>query len=165
MGNLYIIATPIGNLGDMTPRAVEILKVVDFIAVEDTRQTIKLLNVFDIKKPMISYHKFNEQKRSESILDKIESGQNVALVSDAGTPCISDPGYILVKEAKEMGITVIGIPGSCALINALAISGISTHNFVFMGFLSTDNNRLREEINKIHKSEINTFFFTSLLGE
>jgi 16S rRNA (cytidine1402-2'-O)-methyltransferase len=159
MGTLYVVATPIGNLGDVTSRAIEIMRIVDFIAAEDTRQTIKLLKFLNIKKPMISYHKFNEQKRSESILEKIEKGQNVALVSDAGTPCISDPGYILVKEAKERGITVIGIPGACALTNALAISGIAASSFIFMGFLSTNNSKLKEQINKIHKSDINTFIF------
>lgn len=159
MGILYIVATPIGNLKDMTPRAIETLKDVDIIAVEDTRQTIKLLNAFDIKTKMVSYHKFNERTRSEEIIEKLKDGLNIALVSDAGTPCISDPGYVLVKEVREKGIEVIGIPGSSALITALSISGISVSTFSFYGFLPTDTSKLKKEFNEIKKSSIPTFIF------
>lgn len=159
MGTLYIVATPIGNLGDMTARAVETLKKVDIIAVEDTRQTMKLLNFFDIKTKMISYHKFNEKKRSEEIVQYLKDGLNIALVSDAGTPCISDPGYILIKSVKEIGIEVIGIPGSSALITALCISGINSNKFSFYGFLSTDSGKMKKEITEIKKSNITTFIF------
>lgn len=155
MGKLYVVATPIGNLGDMTLRAIEILKDVSLIAVEDTRQTIKLLNHFNIKTKMVSYHKFNERERCKDLITLLKDN-DIALVSDAGTPCISDPGYLLVKEARLHNIEVIGIPGCSAVINALAISGIDTSNFSFYGFLSTDNTKLKQEIEMIHNDVINT---------
>jgi len=157
MGTLYVAATPIGNLNDVTPRLLEILKSVDLIAVEDTRQTIKLLNHFKIKNKMVAYHKFNEKNKTNSIIEDLKNGKNVALVSDAGTPCISDPGYILVKEARKNNIEVIGIPGPSAIITALSISGIDTSSFSFIGFLPTDNKRITEEIEKISNSKIKTF--------
>ncbi len=159
MGTLYVVATPIGNLSDISIRAIETLKNVDLIAVEDTRQTIKLLNHFDIKTKMVAYHKFNEISKSNNLIEKLKSGLNVALVSDAGTPCISDPGYILVKLAKEEKINVIGISGPSAVITALSIAGIDTSKFTFIGFLPTDNTKLKKEVELIHNSNINTFVF------
>lgn len=157
MGILYVVATPIGNLNDITLRALEILKNVSFIACEDTRQTIKLLNHFEIKKKLVAYHKFNENERSKYIIQKLIEGENVALVSDAGTPCVSDPGYILVKEARENNIDVYGVPGASAAITSLSISGLNTKEFSFIGFLPVDNTKFNQEIEKLKNSEINTF--------
>lgn len=151
MGKLYVVATPIGNLKDMSQRAVETLKSVNFIAAEDTRHTIKLLNYFNIKCKMVSYHKFNEKERSDDIISKMKNEDiDVALVSDAGTPCISDPGCYLVRQAREAGIEVIGISGPSAAITALSVSGFDTDNFTFIGFLprdKSDRNRIYENIN------------------
>lgn len=135
-GELYLVATPIGNLNDITIRALETLKNVDYIAAEDTRHTLKLLNYFDISKPLISYYKENEKTKSEVIIEKLEEGKNIALVSDAGTPGISDPGEEVIKKAIERNIKVIPIPGACAAINAIICSGFSTKEFEFIGFLS-----------------------------
>ena len=157
MGILYVVATPIGNLSDVSSRCLEILKSVDFIAVEDTRQTIKLLNHYNIKKKMVAYHKFNEKSKSDEIIEKVIKGDNVALVSDAGTPCISDPGYLLVKKARENNIEVIGIPGPSATVLSLSISGLNTSKYSFIGFLPTTNKEFLDEIEKIQKSDINTF--------
>lgn len=156
MGTLYVVATPIGNLGDFSPRAIETLKNSDLILVEDTRQTIKLLNHFEIKTKMVSYHKFNETKRTNEIIDDLINGKVISLVSDAGTPCISDPGYILVKEAREKGIDVIGIPGASAVITALSIGGLDTSNFTFYGFVPTDNKPKKELFEAIKGSNIKT---------
>jgi len=134
-GTLYLVATPIGNLEDITLRALRILAEVDIIACEDTRHTQKLLSHFKISKPLLSYHEHNEQARAAEICDKIEAGATVALVSDAGTPLVSDPGYRLIKEAASRGISVVPIPGATALITALAASGLPTNEFVFGGFL------------------------------
>ena len=139
MGILYVVATPIGNLGDISLRALEILKSVDIIACEDTRQTLKLLNHFEIKKKLVAYHKFNETSKSYSLIQDLKNGLDIAIVTDAGTPCISDPGYILVKEARENNIPVIAIPGASAVVSALSVSGLDTAKFSFIGFLSTDN--------------------------
>jgi 16S rRNA (cytidine1402-2'-O)-methyltransferase len=157
MGTLYVVATPIGNLGDITNRALEILKEVDLILVEDTRQTIKILNHFNIKNKMVSYHKFNEKQRIEEILLKLKENKNIALVSDAGTPCISDPGYILIKEVLENNIKVIGIPGACALSTAISISGLPSDKFIFIGFLN--KNKIKDELEKLKENEINTVVF------
>ncbi len=157
MGSLYVIATPIGNLNDITFRALEILKSVDIIACEDTRQSLKLLNHYNIKKKLISYHKFNEIDKSKSIIENLKNGKNIAIITDAGTPCISDPGYILVKEAQEEGIKVYGVPGASASITALSISGMNTSEFTFIGFLPTDNTKFKEKIELIEKSIIKTF--------
>ena len=131
-GKLYVVATPIGNLNDISKRALDTLSEVDLIACEDTRQTIKLLNHYDIKTKMVSYHKFNEKDKSISLVKDLLDGKNIALVSDAGTPCISDPGYNLVKEARENNIEIYGIPGASATVTALSISGLSTTNFSFI---------------------------------
>lgn len=156
MGTLYVIATPIGNLNDFSPRAIEILKESELILVEDTRQTIKLLNHFDIKTKMQAYHKFNETKKTLEIIEKLKSGKNISLVSDAGTPCISDPGYILVKAARENDINVIGVPGCSAVITALSIGGLDTSSFSFYGFVPTDNKPKKQMFESIKTSEIKT---------
>ena len=157
MGSLYVVATPIGNMSDISSRALETMDMVDYILVEDTRQTIKILNHFNIKKKMVSYHKFNEDLRVESVIEDLRTGKNVALVSDAGTPCISDPGYKIVKSAREEGILVFGIPGASALITALSVSGLRTERFSFYGFLPRDNSKRKEVFDGINKSEIDTF--------
>ena len=144
-GNLYIVATPIGNLEDITYRAIKTLKEVDIIAAEDTRHTLKLLNHFEISKPLISYHRHNEEIKSEALIEKIKQGKNIALVSDAGTPGISDPGEEIIKQAIQEKIKIIPIPGACAMINALVCSGISTKEFIFKGFLSI-NKKIRKEV-------------------
>ena len=156
MGTLFIVATPIGNLSDFSKRAVETLKECDLILVEDTRQTIKLLNFFEIKKKMVSYHKFNEKERTMEIINDLKNGKNIALVSDAGTPCISDPGYILVKEARENNIKVIGIPGCSAVITALSIGGLDTSSFSFYGFVPTENKAKKQLFNEIKTSKVKT---------
>lgn len=135
-GILYVVGTPIGNLGDFSQRAVETLKSVDFIAAEDTRVTLKLLNHFGIKKPMISYFEHNKRERGDVICDRIESGESCAIVTDAGMPCISDPGELLIAQCAERGITVAVVPGPVAAASALAVSGLPTGRFTFEGFLS-----------------------------
>ena len=157
MGTLYIVATPIGNLSDITLRALEIFKSVDFIACEDTRQTIKILNHFEIKKKLVAYHKFNENEKSNKIIEALLNGENVALVSDAGTPCVSDPGYILVKKAREVGIDVLAVPGASASVSALSISGLDSKEFSFIGFISQDNKEFNNTIDKMKTSKISTF--------
>lgn len=152
-GKLYIVATPIGNLEDITLRALRILKEVDLIAAEDTRQTLKLLNHFEIAKPLISYHRHNEEIKSEILIEKLKNGENIALVSDAGTPGICDPGEEVIKKAIEENIEVIPIPGACAMINALIASGISTGEFNFLGFLPLNKKLRKEKLEEIKKSE------------
>ena len=150
-GILYLVATPIGNLSDITYRAVETLKSVDLIAAEDTRQTLKLLNHFEISKPLISYYRHNEDIKSEKIIKELLNGKNIALVSDAGTPGISDPGEELVKNAIENNINIVPIPGACAFVNALIISGINTKEFVFYGFLPMNKKNRKEKLEEISK--------------
>jgi len=135
MSALYVVATPIGNLGDITLRALEVLKSVDLIACEDTRQTLKLLSHFEIKKPLISYHQHSRIQKVEQIINTISNGNDVALVSDAGTPGISDPGQALIKAAHEAKIKVVPIPGPSAVTSVLSVSGLDTNLFVFYGFL------------------------------
>jgi 16S rRNA (cytidine1402-2'-O)-methyltransferase len=134
-GTLFVVATPIGNLEDITLRALRVLREVDLIACEDTRQTSKLLSNYDIQKATTSYHEHNEIEKTSQLLRHLEAGEDIALVSDAGTPCVSDPGYRLVRGAREKQIPVVPIPGPCAFIAALSASGRSTHAFVFLGFL------------------------------
>ena len=152
-GILYIVATPIGNLEDITLRAIRILKEVDLIAAEDTRQTLKLLNHFEITKPLISYHRHNEEIKSEILIDKLKNGENIALVSDAGTPGICDPGEEIIKKAISEGIEVIPIPGACAMISALIASGINTNEFCFLGFLPLNKKLRKQKLEEIEKSE------------
>ena len=137
-GMLYLCATPIGNLGDMTPRVVETLRQVDVIAAEDTRNSIKLLNHFEINTPMTSYHEYNKVEKAHQLIAKMQEGQDVALITDAGTPAISDPGEVLVAMCHEAGIKVTSLPGPAACITALTLSGLSTRRFCFEGFLPAD---------------------------
>ena len=152
-GKLYIVATPIGNLEDISLRALRILKEVDLIAAEDTRQTLKLLNHFEINKPLISYHRHNEEIKSEILIEKLENGENIALVSDAGTPGICDPGEEIIKKAIDNNIEVIPIPGACAMINALIASGISTKEFTFFGFLPLNKKLRKQKLDEIENSQ------------
>ena len=152
IGKLYIVATPIGNLEDITLRALRVLKEVDLIAAEDTRQTLKLLNHYEINKPLISYHRHNEETKSEILIEKLRNGENIALVSDAGTPGICDPGEEVIKKAFEDNIEVIPIPGACAMINALIVSGISTKEFEFLGFLPLNKKLRRQKLKEIENS-------------
>ena len=148
-GNLYIIATPIGNLEDITLRAIRILKEVDLIAAEDTRHTLKLLNHLEISKPLISYHRHNEEIRTEELIKELKTGKNIGLVSDAGTPGICDPGEEIIKKCIEETIKVVPIPGACAMINALITSGISTKEFIFLGFLPLNKKSRKEKLEEI----------------
>ncbi len=137
-GMLYLCATPIGNLGDMTPRVVETLRSVDVIAAEDTRNSIKLLNHFEIKTSMTSYHEYNKVEKADYLIGQMQQGKDVALITDAGTPAISDPGEVLVRKCQEAGITVTSLPGPAACITALTLSGLPTRRFCFEGFLPAD---------------------------
>ncbi len=157
MGKLYVVATPIGNLDDITIRAINILKNVDVIAAEDTRHTLKLLNHLDISKPLISYHRHNEQVKTQLLIDKLNDGKDIALVCDAGTPGICDPGKEIIFKSIEENIEVIPIPGACAMINALICSGIDTNEFCFLGFLPLNKKNRKEkldEIKNLHKTVI-----------
>lgn len=151
-GTLYLCATPIGNLGDMTPRVVETLKSVDVIAAEDTRNSVKLLNHFDIHTPMTSYHEYNKVEKARQLVNQLLEGQNIALITDAGTPAISDPGEVLVAMCQESGVTVTSLPGPAACITALTLSGLSTRRFCFEGFLpaeKTDKKERRELLEEL----------------
>jgi len=143
---LYIVATPIGNLADITFRAIDTLKSADIIAAEDTRRTIKLLNYYDIKTPMVSYHHHNRRESGDKILSLLEQGKNIALVTDAGMPCISDPGYELVRDARNSGFAIECIPGACAAITALALSGFDSAQFVFEGFLPKESKLIKDRL-------------------
>ena len=151
-GTLYIVATPIGNLEDITLRALKILKSVDLIAAEDTRHTLKLLNHFEISKPLISYHRHNEDTKTDVLIEKLKNGENIALVSDAGTPGICDPGAQAIKQAIEENIKVIPIPGACASIQALIGSGLDTSEFIFMGFLPTNKKNRNAKLKEIENA-------------
>ena len=144
-GTLYLCATPIGNLGDMTPRVVETLRNVDIIAAEDTRNSLKLLTHFEIHTPMTSYHEYNKVEKAHALIAKMAQGQDVALITDAGTPAISDPGEVLVKLCHEAGIHVTSLPGAAACITALTLSGLSTRRFSFEGFLPPDKKEPHED--------------------
>ncbi len=154
-GMLYLCATPIGNLEDISYRVIKTLQEVDIIAAEDTRHTIHLLNHFDIKTPMTSYHEFNKYKKAETLVEKLLAGSNIALVTDAGTPGISDPGEELVRQAHAAGIPVTSLPGACACITALTLSGLPTRRFCFEAFLPTDKKQ-RAEILEELKTETRT---------
>ncbi len=158
-GKLYVVGTPIGNLSDFSPRAVETLKSVDFIAAEDTRVTVKLLNKFEIKTPMISYHEHNMRERGKIICDKIENGENCALVSDAGMPAVSDPGEQLVTQCAERGIVVNVVPGPTAMASALAISGLPTGRFTFEGFLSVNKKSRRDHLLSLRDEHRTMIFY------
>ena len=158
MRKLYIVATPIGNLGDITLRAIDVLKKVDLIAAEDTRHTLKLLNHLEISKPLISYHRHNEDVKSKVLIEKLEEGQNIALVSDAGTPGICDPGHEIIEECIEKNIEIVPIPGACAMINALICSGLDTSQFSFLGFLPLNKKSRKEKLDEIYNAN-NTIIF------
>jgi 16S rRNA (cytidine1402-2'-O)-methyltransferase len=159
MGTLYIVATPIGNLEDMTFRAVRILQEVDLIAAEDTRHTRKLLTHFGISRPLTSYYDHNATFKGEAILERLKGGAIVALVTDAGTPCISDPGYQLVHDAVSAGIAVIPIPGPSAAITALSAAGLPADTFTFVGFLSNRSARRREKLESLRGSDRLLIFY------
>ena len=155
LGKLYLVATPIGNLEDITLRAIRILKEVDIIVAEDTRQTLKLLNHLEISKPMISFHRHSTEERKK----ELKEGKNIGLVSDAGTPVISDPGEEIVKKALEENIEIIPIPGACALIAALIATGIDAKEFCFLGFLPLNKKTRKEKLNEIKVSKITTILY------
>ncbi len=158
-GTLYVVATPIGNLADMTVRAARVLGEVDLIACEDTRQTRKLLDHYGIHTPLISYHEHNEQSRSEDLLLKIQAGKNIALVSDAGTPLIADPGYRLVERARERGVAVSPIPGPSALLAALSASGLPTDSFLFQGFLPIKQGQRKKLLEELQPLQMTLVFY------
>lgn len=156
---LYVVGTPIGNLSDMSPRAIDTLKNVDFIAAEDTRVTLKLLNHFGIKKPMVSYYEHNKRERGEIICNRISGGENCAIVTDAGMPCISDPGEDLIKLCEEKGIKTIVVPGPSAVISALAVSGLETGRFCFEGFLSVNKRSRKAHLESLLKEKRTMIFY------
>jgi 16S rRNA (cytidine1402-2'-O)-methyltransferase len=157
-GRLYIVSTPIGNLEDITLRALDTLKKVDYIACEDTEHSLKLLNYYEIKKPLISYWSEKEKVRAEEIIQKIKAGHNVALITDAGTPGISDPGAVIISRAIEEDIEIIPVPGPTALIAALSISGLNTEEFTFIGFLPVKQTQRRKKLLEL-SSERRTLVF------
>lgn len=157
-GTLYLVATPIGNLEDITIRALNVLKSVDLIAAEDTRHTLGLLNHFEISKPLISYYKQTEKAKSEVLIPKLLEGKNIAVVSDAGTPGISDPGEEIVKQAIKNGIKIVPIPGACAFVNALIASGMPTNEFEFIGFLSANKKERKDKLEEV-KFDTRTLIF------
>lgn len=158
-GTLYLCATPIGNLGDMTPRCIETLKSADLIAAEDTRQTVKLLNHFDIHTKMTSYYEHNKRDKGAYLISLLNEGKNIAVVSDAGTPGISDPGEELVEECIKNGITVTSIPGAAALISAVITSGLCTGRFCFEGFLSVNKKQRREYLEAVRTEKRTMIFY------
>lgn len=157
-GILYLVATPIGNLEDITIRAIKILNEVDLVAAEDTRHTLQLLNHLKIKKTLISYYKQTEKNKSNILIEKLLKGENIALVSDAGTPGISDPGFEIVKKCIEKDIKIVPIPGACALINAIICSGLNTQEFIFIGFLPVNQNEKKKKLEEL-KDENKTLIF------
>lgn len=159
--SLYVCGTPIGNLDDMSFRAIQVLKEVDLIAAEDTRRTIKLLNHFQIKNRLESYHEHNENEKAEKLLQLLQEGMAIALVSDAGMPGISDPGYKLIKKAIENNIEVIPVPGPTAAISALVVSGLDTSRFVFEGFLERKGKSREEQLNKLKSEERTIILYES----
>ena len=158
-GTLYIVATPIGNLEDITLRAIKTLKEVDLISAEDTRHTLKLLNHLEISKPLISYHRHNEDVKTDILIKELEQGKNIALVSDAGTPGICDPGEEVIKRCIEEEIKIVPIPGACAMINALICSGLDTKEFAFIGFLPLNKKNRKEKLEEIRKETKTTILY------
>ena len=158
---LFVVPTPIGNLEDITLRAIRILQEVDTIVCEDTRQTVKLLSHLKISKPLISYYTQNQLKRIPQIISMLENGKNIALVSDCGTPAISDPGYYLIKEAIDKNIQVVPLPGACALITALVGSGLTTDSFVFLGFLKKKTGKMKKELEQAKLLQKTIVFYES----
>lgn len=160
-GKLYLVPTPIGNLKDMTIRGIEVLTNVDIVAAEDTRQTLKLLNHFDLKKTLISYHQHNEQGKSENIIDQLKEGKSVAIVTDAGTPGISDPGAVIVRKCIEEGIEFEVLPGATAITTALVYSGLDTTKFLFRGFLSRETKERKKVMEEVKDSKETLIFYES----
>ena len=158
---LYFVATPIGNLKDITLRALEVLKSVDEIACEDTRHTLGLLNAYEIKKPLFSYHKFNEKESGLKIIEKLKAGKNIAVVSDAGMPVISDPGNVLAKMLVEEGLEFTVIPGACACVSALVLGGIDASKFCFLGFLPQKNSERKEVLSKYENVDATLIFYSA----
>ena len=158
-GTLYIVATPIGNSKDMSPRGTRILNEVDIIAAEDTRRSMVLLNMLGVKNKLVSNHKFNEHGKASYFINEMLSGKSVAVITDAGTPCISDPGNELIKAAVEAGIKVSGIPGCCAAVTALSVSGFDLSSFMFLGFFPRENAERKKLLEKIRRGDTKTFAF------
>lgn len=158
-GKIYVVATPIGNLNDLTPRMKQAFDEADFIAAEDTRVSVKLLNHFGIKKPLVSYYEHNLRRKGDYIIQRVLGGENCAVCSDAGTPCISDPGEILVKQAHAAGITLVPVPGPSAVITALCVSGQDTGRFCFEGFLSTVKKQRKEHLESLVKEKRTMIFY------
>ena len=156
---LYVVGTPIGNMGDLSPRAIETLSLVDFIAAEDTRVTLKLLNHFNIKKPMISYFEHNKREKGEVIVSRILAGESCAIVTDAGMPCISDPGEELIKQCGAAGVRTVVVPGPSAVISALAVSGLDTGRFTFEGFLSVNKKSRAEHLESLRDERRTMIFY------
>ena len=150
---LYLVATPIGNLADMSERAIKVLSEVDFIAAEDTRNSLRLLTYFGISKPLTSYYEHNKRERGEEIVSRLLAGESCALITDAGTPAVSDPGEDLVRLCAERGVTVTAVPGACAMINALALSALSTSRFAFEGFLPVQKKQRKERLKALEREE------------
>lgn len=159
MGSLYLVATPIGNLKDITLRAIEVLKAVDIILCEDTRVSLKLLKHYEINKKLISYHKFNEKEKISYVLKELENGKDIALITDAGLPCISDPGYALVEALKEKGFKVYGIGGISASLTALLVSGLPADSFTFYGFFPRETKDVKKLLEDIKRSSVKTYIF------
>lgn len=160
-GMLYIVPTPLGNLGDMVPRAIETLQSVDLIAAEDTRHSGRLMQHFQIATPMVAYHDYSETQQAIALIDKLNDGKNIALISDAGTPLISDPGYRLVRLAREHGITVSPIPGACALVAALSASGLPSDRFAFEGFLPAKTAARKKTLQSLARDTRTLIFYES----
>lgn len=158
-GTLFVVATPIGNLADMVPRAVETLQTVAVIAAEDTRHSSRLLAHFDIKTPAIAYHDHSDEQRTQQLIQRLQAGENVALISDAGTPLVSDPGYRLVRAARQQGITVVPIPGACALIAALSAAGLPSDRFTFEGFLPAKQTARRAVLQSLQRETRTLIFY------
>lgn len=160
-GKLYIVATPIGNLGDITLRALEVLKQVDIVCAEDTRRTAKLLNHYEIKKKLLSFHEHSSMGRYEEVIGMLLCGKEVALLSDAGTPLISDPGYELVRQCAVRGISVESLPGPCAAVTALTVSGIPARQFLFVGFLNSKQGARKKELKAAAQAEVPVVIYES----
>lgn len=158
---LYLVATPIGNLKDITLRALEVLKSVDEIGCEDTRHSLGLLNAYEIKKPLFSYHKFNEREAGEKVIEKLKSGKDVAIITDAGMPVISDPGNVLVNMLIENGLEFTVIPGACACVSALVLSGLDSSRFCFLGFMPDKNCERKEFLNKYKDLDVTLIFYSA----
>ena len=158
---LYVVSTPIGNLSDITLRALDVLKSVDIIACEDTRHSLKLLNHYEIKKRLIAYHSYNEKGSTKGIIGLLKAGQSVAIITDSGTPLISDPGFLIVRECRENDIDVIAIPGPAAFLTLLTISGFRTDKFFFHGFLSPKSGRQTKQLEEMTKIEATHIIYES----